>query len=143
MTFRLRKFSFLKTRQYRPTACLRDFNMASVAKCSLFTVSMQAAAHYSRMSNTFFHPVDQSKTQINGYEAVAYGSYQVDSVIVFQLSKREVVTLWSRLQYNISVIKSDIRLCECCECLDPPLTAGSISSGASLPAITEKVAMRN
>ena len=25
------------------------------------------------------------------------------------------------MQYNISVIKSDIRLCECCECLDPPL----------------------
>ena len=40
---------------------------------------------------------DQFKTLIDGYEAVAYGSYQVDSVIFFQISKREVVTLWSRL----------------------------------------------
>ena len=56
--------------------------MASVAKCSLFTVSMQAAAHYSRMSNTFFHPVvrywlQTYKLKNAGTEKVILG-YRID-----------------------------------------------------------------
>ena len=57
------------------------------------------------------------------YEAVADGMHEIEFFILFLYKKIDVAKIVKSAVYSrkFPAIESDIRPCECCECLDPSL----------------------